>query len=684
VNFLTGSLRNKLFAVVAVLAAVILCVGSIGLFKLNAMYDRLDTMVNGNVEKVKLGARIKQDLLAVSRAEKNLILAKTPEDMDAFADYTEKTREEMLARREQLRELVDASGRDALDDFAETWDRYIEVNGKVRDLARLNSNTRAFNLSSNEGRQAFDEAQALLEQIVDTNTSAFEARQNEQNKEVIRLGRTAAKSAELNRALVEMQRAEKNLILATTQEEMDACAKAIERREQEVRALSAELKGMLTGENLDRLEQAMAAFDAFDKINDQVRELSRENGNKRAFDLSSTDGRTLSDDAEAKLTRIVEKNLEELQGEVAAAENSYRAALTLILVIIGAGVSGGVFLAWLIVSGIVRGIKPAVERAKQIAEKDLTADPLPVRTKDEVGQLCAAVNEMSNALNTIVGDVRSSASDVAAASTEIAATAEQVSAGVDEQSDQITQVASAVEEMSRSISEVATSSNDASSNANAAGSAAQEGGQVVSQTIADMQDIDKTVSEAAGAVRQLGKRGEQIGAVITVINDIADQTNLLALNAAIEAARAGEHGRGFAVVADEVRKLADRTTKATEEIAGSITAIQDETTAAVDTMTAGTERVKAGVQQAGKAGESLSAIVDQAGSVSGMINTIAASAEEQSAASTQISQNIQSIKSVADQNAQAVTQSATAATELSQKAENLQAMVAEFKTRQAG
>jgi methyl-accepting chemotaxis protein len=681
-RIITGSLRNKLFGVVGLLTCVALTVGAVGLIKLDSMYDRLETMVQGNVEKVKLGARLKQDLLEVSRAEKNLIMAETNAEMDAYADHTAKTREQMLQRREQLRGLVDQAGHEDLEDFAAAWDQYIEVNRRVRDLSRLNSNTRAFALSAGEGRQAFDQANGLLSEIVEVNGEEFESRLNEQNQEVIRLGLTTAKSAQLNRALVEMQRAEKNLILAKTQEEMDAFAEAILASEKEVRSLAAELEQELQGENLDRLNQAMAAFESYDKVNDEVRALSRENGNKRAVELARTEGRELLESAESKLTEVVDQNLTQLQKDVEAAEASYHAAFILVVSVIGVGVLAGVILAWFIVRGILRGIRPAVQRAREVASKDLTAEPLPVRSSDEIGQLTEAINEMSTSLSAIVTDVRRSASDVAAASTEIAATAEEVSAGVDEQTDQITQVASAVEEMASSITEVATNSVDAASNAEDSGRSASEGGQVVQQTIQDMQEIDNTVGDAAKAVRQLGKRGEQIGEVITVINDIADQTNLLALNAAIEAARAGEHGRGFAVVADEVRKLADRTTKATEEIAESITAIQDETGKAVETMTKGNERVKAGVEQASRAGDSLAQIVNQAGNVSKMINTIAASAEQQSAASTEISHNVQSIKAVSDQNAQAVTQSATAATELSQKAESLQAMVAEFKIKE--
>ncbi|MCX5689883.1 MAG: methyl-accepting chemotaxis protein, partial [Planctomycetota bacterium] len=220
---------------------------------------------------------------------------------------------------------------------------------------------------------------------------------------------------------------------------------------------------------------------------------------------------------------------------------------------------------------------------------------------------------------------------------------------------------------------------DAAGRAQDSGKAATEGGQVVQETIQGMRAIAEAVTAGASSVQELGRRGEQIGEIIKVINDIADQTNLLALNAAIEAARAGEHGRGFAVVADEVRKLADRTTNATEEIAQSIQAIQQETQGAVAKMNMGTSQVEVGVGRATKAGESLRAIVSSAEDVALMIRSIAAAAEEQSAAGEQVSRSIQGINSVTSETANGAEQAAQAAADLSAKAESLRGLVSSFR-----
>ncbi len=339
---------------------------------------------------------------------------------------------------------------------------------------------------------------------------------------------------------------------------------------------------------------------------------------------------------------------------------------------------------WLLKIMFGRPINDLIARIKDIAqgEGDLTKR-IQISSKDEIGQLGSWFNQFVQKIHDVIAEVSGAATEVAGAATQIAASSEEMASGMNQQSAQVTQVSSAIEEMSASVVEVAKKSADAANDAQTSGKAAGEGGSVVQQTIEGMRSISEAVSAGAASVQELGKRGEQIGQIIEVINDIADQTNLLALNAAIEAARAGEHGRGFAVVADEVRKLADRTTKATEEIKNSIQAIQNETGQAVARMNAGTEQVTKGVELATQAGDSLNKIVSSAQAVAQMIQSIAAAAEEQSAASEQVSKNVESISAVTKQSSEAASQSASAASQLSQKAEQLQRLVSTFKVHPA-
>ncbi len=342
-------------------------------------------------------------------------------------------------------------------------------------------------------------------------------------------------------------------------------------------------------------------------------------------------------------------------------------------------IGSAILLIFLMRALFGKPVREMIARIREIQQNNDLTKRVVVRSKDEVGQLGDCFNGFVETLQDVIGSFTGSTHEVAGAATEIAASSEEIASGMQEQSSQITQISSAVEEMSASIIEVARKSGEAANDANESGKVAEEGGAVVRETIVGMNSIADAVTAGAASVAELGKRGEQIGQIIEVINDIADQTNLLALNAAIEAARAGEHGRGFAVVADEVRKLADRTTKATEEIAQSIQAIQSETGEAVEKMNAGTEQVAVGVEKATEAGKSLEQIVAGAQSVASNVQSIAAAAEQQSAAAEEVSRNIESITAVTAQSTEGAQQAAQAATQLSGKAEELLALVGKFK-----
>ncbi|MEM7681511.1 MAG: methyl-accepting chemotaxis protein [Planctomycetota bacterium] len=379
----------------------------------------------------------------------------------------------------------------------------------------------------------------------------------------------------------------------------------------------------------------------------------------------------------ADVTHSLERDSEAL---AYAAKDASAKAQNKALLLGAAGLFIALFSAWFITRSILRPLKGITERLTDIAEGegDLT-QRVEIKGRDELAVLASKFNAFSERVHDTVAEVAGATREVASTSEQIAAAASELSAGIDEQSSQVAQVSAAIEEMSSSVIEVAGKAADATRQAERSGEEASQGGVIVAETVTGMQGIDEAVSASAASVQELGKRGEQIGAVITVINDIADQTNLLALNAAIEAARAGEHGRGFAVVADEVRKLADRTVKATEEISESIQSIQNETGLAVDRMSAGTEQVKHGVELASQAGDSLTSIVTGAREVAAVIGSIAAAAEEQSAAAEQVSQSVQSIEQITRQSQDAASQSAQSAELLARRSDALQGLVNRFR-----
>lgn len=331
-----------------------------------------------------------------------------------------------------------------------------------------------------------------------------------------------------------------------------------------------------------------------------------------------------------------------------------------------------------------RSIESILKEMEKFSEGDLTVQVTPERKDDEIGKLFLGFNKVVQNMNHILNSVTEAVHATASASNEISSSAEQMAAGTQEQSSQSTEIAKSVEEMTKTIFETTQISSKAAQASKQSGDIAKEGGKDVEQTIDGMNRIADVVNKSAITVQALGKSSDQIGEIVQVINDIADQTNLLALNAAIEAARAGEQGRGFAVVADEVRKLAERTSKATKEIATMIKQIQKDTVEAVVSMKAGTQEVERGKALADKAGDSLKKIITYAGDVVEMVNKVATSSEHQSLTADQISKNIDGITTVTHESAQGVQQIAVAAEDLNRLTNNLQELVARFKIMNDG
>lgn len=266
---------------------------------------------------------------------------------------------------------------------------------------------------------------------------------------------------------------------------------------------------------------------------------------------------------------------------------------------------------------------------------------LKVDTRDELGQLAASFNNHAEALQGLFLEIEELSGDVALASKDISHSTEQFAKSAETQSEQADYAASAMQMMSASVSEVSSNSSQASETARHAAELARQGGQVVGQVLDGMRSIAEAVGTSSAKIEDLGKHSDAIGKIVDVIDDIANQTNLLALNAAIEAARAGEQGRGFAVVADEVRKLAERTTNATREITGMIRTVQQETRNAVETMKAGTDQVNKGVEITSQARLVLDEIIQAAAKAGEMISQIAGTAEQQSSSVVEVTSNIQ-------------------------------------------
>jgi len=337
-------------------------------------------------------------------------------------------------------------------------------------------------------------------------------------------------------------------------------------------------------------------------------------------------------------------------------------------------------LAYSVSRGITKTLGYVAKNLDEMAsgDGDLTRR-LHVERNDESGSLATSFNRFLDNLKEIVVRINQNAVEVASSADQLNTTSSNIAKGTEKAASQSTSVAIACEEMAATSAEIAQNCVRTVEISNRATQTAMNGSEIVSHAVQSIQRIAVKVQESAKTVESLGTRSDQIGAIVATIEDIADQTNLLALNAAIEAARAGEQGRGFAVVADEVRALAERTTKATREIGEMIKTIQQETKSAVSAMEDGVKEVERGTEDASRSGRALEEILEQVGDVTSQINQIATAAEQQTATTHEISKSMHEITGVVSAASNSSQDTAAAAGQLARMADELKKIVAQFR-----
>ena len=334
--------------------------------------------------------------------------------------------------------------------------------------------------------------------------------------------------------------------------------------------------------------------------------------------------------------------------------------------------------AWKVINKIKRGLNESRTAAESIATGDLTK-PLPAASKDELGNLNASLSVMRNNLHELIASVREGITSLNQSSSNVSSSAHNSSKVSEMQSEAASGMASAMEELSVSIDQVSEHADNAHRVSHISSVQAIEGGRVIHSAATEIENIATSVNHVAEKIHGLEEYSKQISGIAESIRDIADQTNLLALNAAIEAARAGEQGRGFAVVADEVRKLAERTANSTKEISDMIVKIQEGTKDAVKEMEVSVTRVNEGVGLARKAGDSVSSIREAAENAARDVDDITHAIQEQSLAARDIAQRIEKIAQGTEQNTIASTQTAESAKQMAELSKNLDELAARFR-----
>lgn len=396
----------------------------------------------------------------------------------------------------------------------------------------------------------------------------------------------------------------------------------------------------------------------------------------RAFEAQGH-GKQFMDKLRSQLEQFLQTERDLLNVRSQAATDA-KAQAMLVLII------GGV-LVLLVATGTAFYLKQLLQTRLQVAIALVGAvaegklnNQIDLTGQDEISDLLRALALMQTQLHQLLSQIRHAAAELSTASATVASTTEQLTASAHEQSRSSASIAASVEELSVSIESVSANSAQARTIANQSGEQARQSGQVINDTVLSMTRIADVVLATSGQVEQLGKSSEQISNIVNVIRSIADQTNLLALNAAIEAARAGEQGRGFAVVADEVRMLAQRTGQATNEISAMIGTMVSSTNQAVAQMSAGVTQVNQGTELAGAAGRAIEEIQQNFQQVVQVVETISLSLQEQNAASNEVAGHIERIASMSAQNSEATAHSSVVAHDLKTLSVELNQAVARF------
>jgi methyl-accepting chemotaxis protein len=434
------------------------------------------------------------------------------------------------------------------------------------------------------------------------------------------------------------------------------------------------------GEETELFNRFSAAFERYMKIHERVRVLSASNDDVIAAEISGTEGAAAFAEMKVLIEQMLENNVVGADEASALADDNISSTLSWTIII-------AVVAMVIIVLSSALGFLPVLARIRQIehnmneisqGDGDLRSR-LKDHSRDEIGKLSESFNRFVSQIQKLVIEVSSSTDQLASSASQLKGSSSNMAKISQSQQNDVIEASSAIAEISQTVGQISDSANTASSAAMEARDETSRGQKVVEHTIRSINQLASDVSNVSNVIEKLEQDSDNIGKILDVIRGIAEQTNLLALNAAIEAARAGEQGRGFAVVADEVRTLAGRTQASTQEIQQMIEQLQQGTGSAASAMSKSQEQTKQVVTLAQDAGQALDKITTSVAAITDMNYQIASASEEQAAVSHDIKRHMDNVNSASTQMASDMSQSNTAAQELAKMATNLQSLVRRFK-----
>ncbi|KUI99732.1 HAMP domain-containing methyl-accepting chemotaxis protein [Vibrio sp. MEBiC08052] len=632
------------FAVVLILLSIVL---GASIFALQSVSDGIDKY-RDLARETNISSRLQTNMLMVRMNVKDFLITRETEDITTYQNYLAKMQDFLDEAKQSVqsperKDLIDQVGR-SIDTYNNAFKQAVEV---VRQRNALETQ---LGIYGEDMRKAI--AQIINSAYQEGNTKlTYHAGQAQRGMLVGRL------------FVVKYLQSSRDEDFTTAITNMD------QELQDEIQALKQDLQGTPQQNLLTTFLNAHQ--DYLRDMRDIHSQISQANTIIETLDKL---GPQIAADVE-KVTQLVMQEQDTLGPQLKDSTNR-SIEITMLLSVLA--ILLGIAASYVLTIAITKPVHKAVSAANRLAEGDLTVD-VGKTSKDETGLLLAAVQNTAMNLKQMITTISGASTELASASTELAAVTEQSSQSIIRQESETEMVATAMNEMTVTVHDVANSASQAAGAADKANQEAESGANVVARTITAIHSLSDSVTQSSEKLSEVEQEVHNISTILDVIRGIAEQTNLLALNAAIEAARAGEQGRGFAVVADEVRSLASRTQDSTQEIQNIIEQLQQGTQSTVDAMNQGKKQAAACVEQADETNETLQAIIHAIGVINDMNMQIASASEQQSTVAESINENIVNVRQIAEENAVASNEARQSSGEIARLAEQLNHLVARFK-----